>query len=197
MRIVRMRPGLIFKREAATEVRRLFAGPLLPGSLLRPGLIPFLPDVPRLRFQAVHSLDVGDAYRRALVSNVRGAFNLAADPVIGPRELAEIFHARLVKVPARLLRAGAAATFAMRLQPTEPGWVDMALAVPLMSSQRARTEMGWEPRFPGTEALAELIEGIRAHSDLDTPPLARGTSGPARVRELLSGMGGRTGAAGS
>jgi nucleoside-diphosphate-sugar epimerase len=197
MRIVRMRPGLIFKREAATEVRRLFAGPLFPGTLLRPGLIPFLPDVGRLRFQAVHSLDVGDAYRRALVSDVRGAFNLAADPVISPGELAKIFHARLVKLPAGLLRAAAAATFALRLQPTEPGCVDMALAVPLMSSNRARTELGWEPRFSGAEALVELVEGIRAGSDLDTPPLARGTSGPARARELLSSVGARTGAAGS
>jgi nucleoside-diphosphate-sugar epimerase len=197
MRIVRMRPGLIFKREAATEVRRLFAGPLFPGMLLRPGLIPFLPDVPRLRFQAVHSLDVGDAYRRALISDVRGAFNLAADPLISPRELAEIFRARLVKLPAGLLRAAAAATFALRLQPTEPGWVDMALSVPLMSSNRARTELGWEPRFSATEALVELVEGIRAGNDFDTPPLARGTSGPARARELLSGVGARTGAAGS
>jgi nucleoside-diphosphate-sugar epimerase len=195
MRVVRMRPGLIFKREAATEVRRLFAGPLLPGALLRPGLIPFVPDVARLRFQAVHSLDVGDAYRRAIMRDVRGAFNLAADPVIGPRELAEIFHARCLKIPAGLLRAGAAATFALRLQPTEPGWVDMALAVPLMSSRRARAELGWEPRRSGTEALTELIEGMRAGGDLDTPPLARGTSGPARVRELLSGIGTRTGAA--
>ena len=43
LRIVRMRPGLIFKREAASEIRRLFAGPLLPNFLLRPRLIPFVP----------------------------------------------------------------------------------------------------------------------------------------------------------
>ena len=45
MRVVRMRPGLIFKREAASEIRRLFAGPLLPGFLVRPALIPIVPDV--------------------------------------------------------------------------------------------------------------------------------------------------------
>jgi UDP-glucose 4-epimerase len=75
MRVVRMRPGLIFKAEAATEIRRLFAGPFLPQTLIRPGLIPIVPDVSRLRFQAVHSLDVGDAFRRALFSDTRGAFN--------------------------------------------------------------------------------------------------------------------------
>src|ERR1700729_2061016 len=92
MRIVRMRPGFILKAQAATEIRRLFAGPFLPRALLRPGLIPLVPDVPRLRFQAVHSLDVGDAYRRALLSDVRGAFNLTADPPIGPPARAPILQ---------------------------------------------------------------------------------------------------------
>lgn len=191
LRVVRMRPALIFKAQAATEIRRLFAGPLLPGWLLRPGLIPFVPDVPRLRFQAVHSLDVGDAYRRALLSDVRGAFNLAAEPPIGPAELARILRARRLGLPPAALRAGAAATFALRLQPSEPGWVDMALAVPLLDSTRARTELGWEPGHSATEALAELIEAMREGRDDQTPPLARPTSGAARIRELLTGIGAR------
>ena len=186
-----MRPGLIFKAQAATEIRRLFAGPFLPRALLRPGLIPIVPDIPRLRFQAVHSLDVGDAYRRALLSDVRGAFNLVADPPIGPGELAQILKARRVKLPARILRGAAAATFALRLQPSEPGWLDMALAVPLLDSTRARTELGWEPRHTGTGALTELLEAMRQGADYKTPPLARQSSGPARIRELLTGVGGR------
>jgi nucleoside-diphosphate-sugar epimerase len=86
-RVVRLRPGLIFKREAASGIRRLFAGPFLPSPLVRPALVPFVPDTPRLRFQAVHSRDVGDAYRLAVVSDARGAFNVAADPVLDPAEL--------------------------------------------------------------------------------------------------------------
>lgn len=191
LRVVRMRPGLIFKREAATEIRRLFAGPFLPRGLLRSTLIPFVPDVPRLRFQAVHSRDVGDAYRRAVLSNVRGAFNLAADPPIGPSELADLLHARRLKLPATVLRTGAAVTYALRLQPTQPGWVDMGLAVPMMDSSRARSELGWEPRTSALDALAELIEGMRDASDLNTPPLAAPTSGPARAREVLTRVGGR------
>ena len=191
LRVVRMRPGLIFKADAATEIRRLFAGPFLPRALLRPELIPFVPDVDRLRFQAVHSLDVGDAYRRALVSDVRGAFNLAADPPIGPPELADILQARPVKLPRAALRGAAAATFAARLQPSEPGWVDMAFAVPLLDSGRARRELGWEPTRTGTEALAELIEAMRHGTDYATPPLARETSGPLRLNELLTRIGAR------
>jgi UDP-glucose 4-epimerase len=191
MRVVRMRPALIFKADAATEIRRLFAGPFLPRALLRPGLIPFVPDVPRLRFQAVHSLDVGDAYRLALVSDARGPFNVAADPTIGPRELADIFRARRIKLPPSVLRGAAAATFALRLQPTEAGWVDMALGVPLLDSARARRELGWQPTRTATEALSELIEGMRAGADYQTPPLARATSGPGRIREFLTGVGAR------
>ena len=189
--MVRMRPALIFKADAATEIRRLFAGPFLPRAFLRPELIPFVPDVPRLRFQAVHSLDVGDAYRRALLSDARGAFNLAADPPIDRAELARVLHARPLKVSRRVFRAGAAATFALRLQPSEPGWLDMAFAVPLLDCTRARFELGWEPRRAATDALTELIEAMRRGTDYPTPPLARATSGPLRIRELTTGVGAR------
>jgi UDP-glucose 4-epimerase len=151
-----------------------------------------VPDHPRLRFQAVHSLDVGDAYRRAiLATDARGAFNVAAEPVIGPAELGQVLHARPVKVPAALLRAGAAGAYALRLTPTEPGWLDMALAVPLMDTGRARHELGWTPQHQATDTLAELLAGMRAGAELDTPPLARGTTAPARLRELLTGIGAR------
>src|SRR4051794_12184091 len=63
VRVVRLRPGLIFKRDAAAEIRRYFIGPLLPSALVRRRLIPFVPRLDRLRFQAVHSHDVGEAYR--------------------------------------------------------------------------------------------------------------------------------------
>src|SRR4051794_32577818 len=104
VRVVRLRPGLIFQREAATEIRRLFAGPFLPGTLVRRGLIPIVPRVERLRFQAVHSHDVGDAYRRAIVTDTaRGAYNVAADPVLDPDELGRALGARPVPVPAAVL----------------------------------------------------------------------------------------------
>jgi UDP-glucose 4-epimerase len=191
MRVVRLRPGLIFKREAATEIRRLFAGPLLPRALVRRGLIPIVPDAPRLRFQAVHSFDVADAYRRAIVGSVRGAFNVAAGPVLGPTEIGRVLRARPVKVPAPALRAAAAATFALHLQPTEPGWLDLGLGVPVMDCTRARTELGWTPQWTATDTLADLIAGMGAGADFDTPPLAAGTSGPLRLRELLTGIGQR------
>jgi UDP-glucose 4-epimerase len=191
IRVVRMRPALTFKREAASEVRRLFLGPFLPNPLLRPGLLPFVPDVPGLRFQGVHSLDVGEAYRLAVVGDAKGPFNLAADPVLDPPALAKIFGRPMVHVPAGFVRGAAALTWRARLQPTPAGWVDMALNVPLMDTARAASELGWRPRHTADDALLELVEGIRRGEGIETPPLAPGSGGPARAREVASGVGGR------
>src|SRR3954453_12945297 len=143
--VVRLRPALIFKRDAAAEIRRLFAGPFLPNALISRSLIPVVPAVPDLRFQAVHSLDVGDAYAKAVLGDASGPFNIAADPVLDPDRLGDLLGARPLKVPKSLLRAATSATWHLRLQPTPPGWLDLALQTPLMSSQRARRELGWEP----------------------------------------------------
>jgi nucleoside-diphosphate-sugar epimerase len=191
VRVVRLRPGLIFKAEAASEVRRFFLGPLFPNALLRPGLIPFSPQVERLCFQAVHADDVAEAYRQALVGDVAGAFNIAADPVIGSAELAEILRAPRLRIPPAAVRAAAALTWRSHLQPADPGWIDLALGVPLMSTERARSELGFSPRVDAGSALSELLNGLRRGAGGETPPLRAGAGGPLRSREFLSGVGTR------
>ena len=191
VRTVRLRPGLIFKREAASGIRRLFAGPFFPSPLARRGFVGFVPAIPGLRFQAVHSLDVGEAYRLAVKSNVRGAFNIAAEPVLDPPELARIFGARPVPVPRGVARAAAALSWRLRLQPTPEGWLDMGLEVPLLDTTRAKTELGWVPAHGADEALLELFDGLRERAGLDTPPLSPATGGRLRVRELTTRIGGK------
>jgi UDP-glucose 4-epimerase len=191
VRVVRLRPALIFKREAATGIRRLFAGPLLPSPLVAPRRLAFVPDIPGLRVQGVHSLDVADAYRRAILSDARGAFNVAADPVLDAATLSEAFGVRRLRISRRVARAGMSAAFRLHLQPSEPGWLDMGLAVPLMDTGRARAELGWEPRHSAVAAIAELLGGMADGAGAKTPPLDPATSGPLRVRELLTGVGRR------
>jgi len=192
MRVVRLRPGLIFKGEAASGIRRLFAGPLLPTSLLRRKLIPIVPAMERLRFQGVHSFDIGEAYHLAITRDVRGAFNVAADPVLDPEELGRLLEARPVPVAPRVLRTVVDASWKLRLQPTPPGWLDLALGVPLMDTTRAREELGWTPKHTAGEALLELIDAMRRGEGLDTAPLQAGGAGPLRVREFLTGVGARS-----
>lgn len=189
IRVVRLRPGLIFKREAATGVRRLFLGPFLPP--LRPWLVPLLPVPSDLRLQAVHTEDVAEAYRLALHRDVRGAFNIAAAPILGPTELGELLGARTVPVPWAVLEAAATATWRARLQPSPAGWVRMAQHVPMMDTARARTELGWRASWSAGDALLDLLDGLRRRSGFRTPPLDPRTTAPARLPELQTGVGAR------
>jgi UDP-glucose 4-epimerase len=192
VRLVRMRPGLVFKREAAEGIRRLFAGPFFPSVLANPSLINVVPDIENLRSQVVHSYDVGEAFRLAIVNeDARGPFNLAAEPVLDAKEIGRILNARPVPMPARLVRAGAGLSWALRLQPVPPGWLDLSRNVPIMDTTRARTELGWTPQHSADEALLDLLEGLRTGSGLDTPPLSPKTGGRFRIREILTGVGGR------
>jgi UDP-glucose 4-epimerase len=191
VRVVRLRPVLIFKREAASGIRRLFAGPFLPSPLVRRELIPLLPRTERLCFQAVHSRDVANAYRLAAIREVRGPFNIAAEPVLNSDALSRLLAARPVGVHPGLLRAGVALSYRLYLQPSEPGWLDMGLAAPLLDAGRAEKELGWKPSHAADDALRELLGGIRDRAGLDTPPLAPDTGGPLRVREVWSGVGRR------
>ena len=159
--------------------------------LVRPSLIPLVPDIPGLRFQAVHSYDVGEAYHLALTRDVRGAFNVAAEPVLDPPELARILSARRVRFPAGGARRLADLTWRLHLQPTPPGWVDLALGVPILDTTRAREELGWRPRYTASEALRDLLAGLREGAGAETPPLAPETTGPARIEELKTGVGER------
>jgi len=170
-RVVRLRPGLIFKRSSGEEQRRYFLGPLFPRVLARRRALAVVPDIPGLRFQAVHTQDVAEAYRLAVVGDARGAFNVAAEPVLDARILAEALGARTLPVPAAAARGAMAASWRLRLQPTPPGWLDMGLSVPIMDTSRAREELGWEPRHSSSDAICEVLTGIAEAEGEPTPPL--------------------------
>ncbi len=190
VRVVRLRPGFIFKRESASQQRRLFIGPLLPNKLVRPGLVPIVPDLPGLRFQALHTADAGQAYRLAALSEVRGAFNIAAEPVVDAAMLAECFGARIVSVPLWPVRTALWLAWQLHLIPASPYLFDAFLRLPIMDITRARTELGWSPRYTSREALEEFLGGLRDGAGMSTPPLAPKVPG-GRAHELGTGVGGR------
>jgi nucleoside-diphosphate-sugar epimerase len=187
LRIIRLRPGLIFQRDVGTEIGRYFAGPLLPARLLRSGRIPVIPSHPGLRMQAVHADDVADAYARALLSDARGAFNVAAGPVLDPTVAAEAFHGREVPVPGFVLRAAADLTWRMRLQPVDVGWVRLGLKAPLMSCDRIQAELGWRPLVDAVHTLKELVGGLADRAHTASPPLSGDPALPGRLRGVLRG----------
>jgi UDP-glucose 4-epimerase len=195
VRIVRLRPGIVTQAAAASEQARYFIGPFLPMPLLRRSLIPVVPALAGLRFQLVHAEDVGRAFATAVTSDVRGAVNLAAEPVLDPKVLGRLLRARPVPVPRAAARALVEVTFRLRLQPTEVGWLDMALAAPLMDTGRARRELGWTPTHDAGDTLLEALAGVAAGAGGPSPVL-RAVRGPldqlrGGVRSLRPGSGGR------
>jgi UDP-glucose 4-epimerase len=175
IRVVRLRPAFAFKRETATEQRRIFAGPLLPRRLMRPGRLPLLPVPAGLRFQALHSRDVGEALRLAVLDGAAsGAFNVATDPVIDAAVLAELLGTRPVTVPPIAARFALGAAWRLRLAPADGVLLDLLLHLPTLDSSRIRRELGWKPRHTGIEALREWLDGLAEGAGGPTPPLHAG-----------------------
>ncbi|MBP2335269.1 NAD-dependent epimerase/dehydratase family protein [Saccharothrix coeruleofusca] len=157
--VSRVRPALILQPDAAAEIKRYFLGGLVPSALFRTRL-PLLPLPKSLVLQFVHAEDVADAVARVVLGRVPGAVNLAADPVLTPRALAEVMRARHVPIPPRALRLAAKVSWRLRLQPTSPGWVDLALTTPLLDTTRAREVLGWTPRHDARDVVRDLLTGL-------------------------------------
>jgi UDP-glucose 4-epimerase len=176
MTVSRPRPGLILQPAAASEIKRYFLGPLVPRPMFQLAVhrkLPVLPLPERMVMQFVHSDDIADALVRVLDTQLPGAVNLAADPVVTPAVLAQLVGARHVPIPEAVLRAAAAATWSLRLQPTSAGWVDLALSAPVLSTRRAREELGWTPRHDAGEVIRELLAGLARGEDAVASPVLR------------------------
>lgn len=171
VRLVRIRPSFVFQRESASEQRRIFAGSFVPRPLLRPGRLPVVPVPAGLAFQAVHADDAAQAFRLAVVSDARGAFNIAADPVIDADVLGEVLGARPVTVPPIVARAAVGAAWRLRLVPADDGLLRLLLSLPTLDTGRARDELGWRPERSGPDALRTMLAGAAEGAGAETPPL--------------------------
>jgi UDP-glucose 4-epimerase len=191
LRVVRLRPAFVFQRWSASQQRRLFAGPLVPGSLVRPGLVPLLP-VPRgLTMQAVHADDVAAAIEATLTGQASGAFNLAADESLDGDDLAGIFEAHHLSIPPGMARTMMSAGWRARLSPAPPQLFDALMRLPVLDTSRARTQLGWSPTVGAAAAVGEMLQGLREGAGWPTPPLDPRAGGRGRWREFVTGIGQR------
>lgn len=166
-------PGFEYARHKAEVEKRLEAADpecvrLRPHAIVGPHCQPLLkrllrqpfyvrlPD-PQPRLQCVHEDDVAQAVVACLLKDVGGPFNLAAEDTFCFRDA--IAERHRLPVAVSLATARRVVRFGWRFAGLfgEPGWVE-GLALPLtLDCTRARTELGWRPRYACREALAAAV----------------------------------------
>ncbi|HEX4338187.1 MAG TPA: NAD-dependent epimerase/dehydratase family protein [Polyangiaceae bacterium] len=143
--VVRLRPGILMGRRMS----------LATPSFLRRRVLPVVGDA---RSPIVWDEDVADAVMRSLDDDVKGAFNLVASDPIPGAELARLAGFRPLAVPRAA--ASAATRASSVLAPLlgekrlDAGWLDAADVDLNVSAERARTVLGWAPRYPTSRNVA-------------------------------------------
>lgn len=168
--VTRMRPGIVGQASAGSALLRYGLPGLVPRALL--SHVPVLPLDRRLAIPMVHADDLAEAIVLALESGTPGAFNLAAAPAVTTEDIARVLGARAVHVPAAAVRTAVSASWHARLQPLDAGWIDLAFAVPLMDTSKARSELGWSASTDALRVLAETVHGMQDGA-ADTSPVLR------------------------
>lgn len=167
--VTRMRPGIVGQRSAASALMRYGLPALVPPKVL--DLLPALPLDRGLAIPMVHADDVADAVARAIDRRAGGAFNLAAEPPLTAEAIADVLGARLVHVPSSVLRPVVSASWHLRLHQVDTGWFDLAFALPLLDTTRARTELGWAPGHDAVATFREVVDGMRERASGPTATL--------------------------
>lgn len=167
--VSRMRPGIVGQRAAGSALLRYGLPAIVPAAVL--DHVPILPLDRRLAVPLVHADDVAEAIARVLDRRVGGAFNLAADPPVTTDLIAAALGARAIHVPAAVLRPMMSVAWHARLQQVDTGWLDMAFALPLLDTSRARRELDWTPSVDAVEVLDDVLAGMRRRDGGDSPVL--------------------------
>jgi nucleoside-diphosphate-sugar epimerase/putative sterol carrier protein len=121
-------------------------------------------------FPVVWDEDVADAAILCLEKGARGAFNTVAEEVMSAADLAPLCGMKLLRSPARPLRAWARfspllarAGLAM---PLDPSWVEKGSVPMIATSEKARRELGWKPRCPtALSVMKRYAETVPAFLD--------------------------------
>ncbi|MGH2785828.1 MAG: NAD-dependent epimerase/dehydratase family protein [Actinomycetota bacterium] len=114
----------------------------------------------RLLAQAVHEDDVAEAFRLAIVNEAPGAFNLAGEDVLGARDIASIMRARAIPVPLFGTRRLVDLAHRIGISKVPGDWIDLMRYPILVDSTRARTTLGWQPRFTSAAALGSTANRL-------------------------------------
>lgn len=196
MGVCRLRPGIL----AGERMEHPLGDQVKAGRMPDPGGGP-LP--------YVWDEDVADAVILAIEKRARGAFNVSADEPISTREIARHAGLKHTPVPRRLLAGLARISPILAktglVEAIDPAWVEIDAGPIEVSSEKAKRELGWAPRYPTTRDVARKI-GESAQGRVDRrialfmrmagaaaprmPPVPEAARVSARIHLALTGKGG-------
>ncbi len=138
----------------------------LPGAVLSlldgvPILRPVLPD-PGVPFQLVHHDDVASAMRAAVLGRgAAGAYNVAGTGRLTVRQLADELGWYSIPVPELAVDAAVEMVGRLGFLPAQAQWIAAFREPVIMSTTKARQELGWRPRHGALQTLRETITATR------------------------------------
>ena len=142
--------------------KNVLPGPLAPLNKHLQGMFRRLPvpvpaAVPDIPLQFIHEDDVGRALLQCVVAaGPAGAYNIAGDGVLSAVDVAREMGFLAVPLPAGPVHSAARAAAKLPL-PSTMEWVEAFSHPAIMDTTRAKTELGWEPRYTGLEALQDTL----------------------------------------
>jgi len=125
-----------------------------------PLLKPPFPD-PGTPLQLVHHDDVATAIALAATTSAPpGAYNLAGDGVLSMSDVAEALGARPVPVPRVAMAAASEVVARLPFVPSALEWLHVGRTSVVMDTGKAKSQLGWTPKYTAAETLSGLAESI-------------------------------------
>jgi UDP-glucose 4-epimerase len=137
----------------------------LPGAVRRiPDVLPIFkppfPD-PGTPLQLVHHDDVAAAIALAVTTSAPpGAYNLAADGVLSMSDVGEALGARPIRVPRAAARVTSEVMARLPFVPSALEWLHAGRTSVVMDTGKAKSQLGWTPKFTAAETLAALASAV-------------------------------------
>jgi UDP-glucose 4-epimerase len=137
----------------------------LPGSIKRvaqalPLLKPPFPDS-GTPLQLVHHDDVAAAIALAATASAPpGAYNIAGDGVLSMSDVAEALGARPMRVPKLAMAAASEVIARLPFVPSALEWLHVGRTSVVMDTAKAKSQLGWTPKYTAAETLSALAEVV-------------------------------------
>jgi UDP-glucose 4-epimerase len=137
----------------------------LPGAVRNvtkalPFLKPPFPD-PGTPVQLVHHDDVAAAIALAATTSAPpGAYNLAGEGVLSMSDVGAALGARPVPVPRVAVSAASDVIARLPFVPSALEWLHAGRTSTVMDTSKAKSQLGWTPKYTAAETLSGLAESI-------------------------------------